>query len=73
MGKVLILCYNKGKMTNFLHGGKGETKMKRDPGVEFMRILACLMVIGIHTALYAQVDGSWIFSRVFLTVLLRME
>lgn len=52
-------------MTNFLHGGKGETKMKRDPGVEFMRILACLMVIGIHTALYAQVDGSWIFSRVF--------
>ena len=39
--------------------------MKRDPGVEFMRILACLMVIGIHTALYAQVDGSWIFSRVF--------
>lgn len=47
--------------------------MKRDPGVEFMRILACLMVIGIHTALYAQVDGSWIFSRVFLTVLLRME
>lgn len=39
--------------------------MKRDPAVEFMRILACLMVIGIHTALYALVDSSWIFSRVF--------
>lgn len=39
--------------------------MKRDPAVEFMRILACLMVIGVHTALYAQVDGQWIFSRVF--------
>ena len=39
--------------------------MKRDPAVEFMRILACLMVIGIHTALYALVDSQWILSRVF--------
>ena len=39
--------------------------MKRDPAVEFMRILACLMVIGIHTALYALVDSQWILSRAF--------
>lgn len=39
--------------------------MKRDPAVELMRILACLMVIGIHTALYALVDSQWILSRVF--------
>ena len=39
--------------------------MKRDPAVEFMRILACLMVIGIHTALYALVGSQWILSRVF--------
>lgn len=39
--------------------------MKRDPAVEFMRILACLMVIGIHTALYALVDSQWLLSRVF--------
>lgn len=42
-------------------------KMKRDPAVEFMRILACLMVIGTHTELYALVDSQWIFSRVFFS------
>lgn len=44
-------------------------KMKRDPKVELMRIIACAIVIGTHTYLPLLVDGIPDSSHVFIACL----
>lgn len=44
--------------------------MKRDPKVELMRIIACAIVIGVHTCLPSIVNGVPDTSRVFISCLL---
>lgn len=42
---------------------RGFRASKRDVGVELARIIACLIVIGCHTVLPFNVDGSPRFYR----------
>lgn len=45
--------------------------MKRNPSIELCRLLACLIVIGVHTSLSAAVnEHSWDTFRLFLNCLL---
>ncbi|MFQ6866632.1 hypothetical protein [Blautia sp.] len=44
--------------------------MKRDSAVELLRLLGCLIVIGVHTCLGAMVNGNYDFSRTFIACLL---
>lgn len=45
-------------------------RLKRDPAIEFARILGCLIVIGVHTALPHMVNGHVDNSRLFIEMLL---
>lgn len=40
--------------------------MKRDRSVELARLLACLGVIGIHTALSPNLGGAYEWDKIFL-------
>ena len=52
---------------NFIRGNN----MKRNPSIELCRLLACLIVIGVHTSLSAAVnEHSWDTFRLFLNCLL---
>lgn len=42
--------------------------MKRDPSVELARLFACLIVIGVHVALSATINGVWDSSRTFIAM-----
>lgn len=45
--------------------------MKRNPSIELSRLLACLIVIGVHTSLSATItEHSWDASRLFFNCLL---
>ena len=46
---------------------KRKTAIKRDPAVETARIIGCMIVIGVHTCLSAQVNGRYDISRVFIS------
>ena len=50
-----------------LYVKKGMRKyMKRDPAIEMARIIACLMVIGVHTCLSTSINGIYEFYRVVI-------
>lgn len=44
--------------------------MKRDPAIEMARIIACLVVIGVHTYLGSSINGIYEFYRVMIACFL---
>lgn len=44
--------------------------MKRDSRVELLRLVGCLIVIGVHTCLNVVVNGNYDFSRTYISCLL---
>lgn len=42
---------------------------ERDVSIELVRIIACLIIVGVHTLLSAQINGSYSNRRIFLSCL----
>ena len=44
--------------------------IKKDSSTEFLRLIACLIVIGVHVKLGNIIDGRIIFSHIYISCLL---
>lgn len=40
--------------------------IKKDSSTEFLRLIACLIVIGVHVKLGNIIDGRIIFSHIYI-------
>ena len=42
--------------------------IKKDSSTEFLRLIACLIVIGVHVKLGNIIDGRIIFSHIYIYI-----
>lgn len=45
--------------------------IKKDSSTEFLRLIACLIVIGVHVKLGNIIDGRIIFSHIYIVSFVR--